>query len=474
MAYIGKAPGFGIRNRYYYTATASQTLFSGADDNGGTLKYSDAKYIDVTLNGVELVSGTDYTATTGTSVTLTSGAAVNDVVGIVVYDLFSIADTVSATTGGTFDGTVTFNNATPISGVDIGDLDNVTSSSSAPATNTNPASGVGTVWINTSTGQMYVCKAATTDANIWINVGTGTTNILPSYSVDYLVVAGGGAGGATDRSGGGGAGGLKASYSTDPSGGASSSLTALTFNPGTVYTVTVGAGGTAGSDPGASGSDSSLAGSDITTVSCLGGGGGNYFGVGASGGCGGGGGIYSYAGGSGTTGQGFGGGTADGAGAGNNAGGGGGGGTGAVGGNSSGGGVSGAGGVGTTSTIISTAQATSASVGEVDSSILYFGGGGGGGNFSNFGGDGGLGGGGTGAYNGTTKVGSDGGANTGGGGGGYGGGGGTGGPFDGGSGVVILRMPTVSYSGTTTGSPTVTTDGSDTILIFTSSGTYTA
>ena len=44
----------------------------------------------------------------------------------------------------------------------------------------------------------------------------------------------------------------------------------------------------------------------------------------------------------------------------------------------------------------------------------------------------------------------------------------------GGSGVVILRMPTSRYSGTTTGTPTVTTDGTDTILTYTSSGTYTA
>ena len=42
----------------------------------------------------------------------------------------------------------------------------------------------------------------------------------------------------------------------------------------------------------------------------------------------------------------------------------------------------------------------------------------------------------------------------------------------GGSGVVILRMPTDKYSGTTTGSPTVTTSGSDTILTFTGSGSY--
>jgi hypothetical protein len=37
-----------------------------------------------------------------------------------------------------------------------------------------------------------------------------------------------------------------------------------------------------------------------------------------------------------------------------------------------------------------------------------------------------------------------------------------------------LRMATSDYSGTTSGSPTVTTISSDTILTFTGSGTYTA
>ena len=46
--------------------------------------------------------------------------------------------------------------------------------------------------------------------------------------------------------------------------------------------------------------------------------------------------------------------------------------------------------------------------------------------------------------------------------------------FAGGSGIVILRVATSDYSGSTTGSPTVTTDGSDTIIKFTSSGTYSA
>jgi hypothetical protein len=40
--------------------------------------------------------------------------------------------------------------------------------------------------------------------------------------------------------------------------------------------------------------------------------------------------------------------------------------------------------------------------------------------------------------------------------------------------VVILSVPTGNYSGTTTGSPTVTTSGSNTIIQFTASGSYTA
>jgi hypothetical protein len=39
--------------------------------------------------------------------------------------------------------------------------------------------------------------------------------------------------------------------------------------------------------------------------------------------------------------------------------------------------------------------------------------------------------------------------------------------------VVILSIPTASYSGTSTGSPGVTTSGSNTILTFQASGTYT-
>ena len=108
MPYIGKSPSVGLRTRYNYTATAGQTSFSGADNNNVTLTYTDTNYSDVYLNGTLLLAVTDYASTTGTSIVLTSGASLNDVLEVVVYDIFSVADTVSATDGGTFSSNVGF------------------------------------------------------------------------------------------------------------------------------------------------------------------------------------------------------------------------------------------------------------------------------------------------------------------------------------------------------------------------------
>ena len=58
-------------------------------------------------------------------------------------------------------------------------------------------------------------------------------------------------------------------------------------------------------------------------------------------------------------------------------------------------------------------------------------------------------------------------------GGGGSGGGGNAASGTGGSGIVILRVPTVHYSSTTAGSPTVSTDGDFTVMKFTGSGSYT-
>ena len=97
MAYIGRAPNQGVRSRFVYQASASQTTFSGSDANSLTLSYSDSLYMDVYQNGVLLKAGTDYTATSGTSVVLVQATSLNDVVEMIVYDAFTVADSYTKT-----------------------------------------------------------------------------------------------------------------------------------------------------------------------------------------------------------------------------------------------------------------------------------------------------------------------------------------------------------------------------------------
>ena len=270
-----------------------------------------------------------------------------------------------------------------------------------------------------------------------------------SIDIEYLIVGGGGCGGiggGGEGQGGGGAGGYRTNF-----GG-----TALGITQGSTYTVTVGAGGTDDKTLGnaaENGGDSSLAGTGITTLTATGGGGGGANSAGAAGGSGGGGGrnqsggagntpstspVQGYAGGNGSATEG-----------------GGGGGSSGVGANSVGGGAAGNGGNGTANSISG-------------ASVTYAGGGGGAGQsgYSSGGGSGGSGGGGNGGFGGAgsnaTGVGS------GGGGASNSAAGGTGS-----NGTVIIRMATSDYSGTQTGG-SVTTDGGDTIITYTASGSFVA
>ena len=90
---------------YEYTATSGQTTFSGADDNAATLSYT-VNNIQVVMNGIVL-DPSDYTATNGTSVVLASGAAAGGLINIYAFKSFTVADTVSASAGGTFSANVT-------------------------------------------------------------------------------------------------------------------------------------------------------------------------------------------------------------------------------------------------------------------------------------------------------------------------------------------------------------------------------
>lgn len=76
---------------YRYVATASQTVFSGADANGVTLSYVPNAVI-VTANGVTLNPNT-YTATNGTSIVLGTARTAGDIVVIYSFGTFAVADT---------------------------------------------------------------------------------------------------------------------------------------------------------------------------------------------------------------------------------------------------------------------------------------------------------------------------------------------------------------------------------------------
>jgi len=285
-------------------------------------------------------------------------------------------------------------------------------------------------------------------------INEGTDALAPvSYSVDFLVIAGGGAGGCSNHGGGGGAGGFRTSTQT--------------VSAGTVITVTVGDGGAGAYGSRVSGSNSSISGSGLTTITSAGGGGGGSdfsapLSAGASGGSGGGGGGGGAqgAGGSGNT-------PSTSPSQGNN------GGLGVVSapryGSGGGGGASAVGTAGSSSAAGVGGDGTASSI--TGSSVTRAGGGGGTTDGTAPAGAGGAGGGGAGG----AGQGTPGTANTGGGGGGsdrlspgsFGGG-------SGGKGVVILSVPTASYSGTSTGSPTITTSGANTILQFNGDGSYTA
>jgi len=117
MPYIGKSPtGTGVRSRYYFTASGGETSLSGASDSGATLSFTDGNYVDVSLNGVALVAGTDYNTTTANTIGGLTALSASDIVEILVYDIFTVADTVPASSGGTFSGGVTMGSTLAVTG----------------------------------------------------------------------------------------------------------------------------------------------------------------------------------------------------------------------------------------------------------------------------------------------------------------------------------------------------------------------
>ena len=100
----------GTSDRFTYNITGTPTTLTGAsgtgfaEANSNTLAY-DAGFIDVYLNGVKMVNGTDVTVTSGTSVVFASALSNGDVVDIVTFGTFQVANIVS--TGALNSGSIT-------------------------------------------------------------------------------------------------------------------------------------------------------------------------------------------------------------------------------------------------------------------------------------------------------------------------------------------------------------------------------
>ena len=126
--------------KYQYDITSATSTISGADSSNNTLSYdtSGIENVEVFVNGIKLVEGTDYSATTGTSIGLSENAGAGSTVEVQVYELLTndayylktetytqtevnsqittaVGDYVPKA-GGTFTGALNFNNSIDVNG----------------------------------------------------------------------------------------------------------------------------------------------------------------------------------------------------------------------------------------------------------------------------------------------------------------------------------------------------------------------
>jgi hypothetical protein len=512
--YLGPQPvPQATQHRQTVTANAGLTSITTSGYQPG--------YVDVYMNGVKLVDGTDYTATDGASITLASAANANDIIEIIANVPFQLV-------GMTFTGTTTFNGpvnmptwttagrpSSPQVGTagyntTLGTLESWNGTSwqtggglvmQAVQTTSFTAVAGNSYPINTTSGAVTATLPASATAGQQLNffdyAGTASTNNITinpnggkingaaanavistaraSVSLVYVDSTQGWVDVAVGNStyipqsyavdylvvaGGGGGGGVGAAQGGGGGGGGAGGYlgSSSSVTPFLSYAITVGSGGSGGSSSGSDGRGTSGSNSSLSSIAtAIGGGGGGDADRGHSGYSGGSGGGMGGGGAAGSTSYGTG--TS---GQGNN------GGSAYLAGQpyagGGGGGAGATGGNGGTNGGTGGAGLNWQSLGN-----FYAGGGGGGVNLNGGSVSGGAGGNGGGGAGGRNTSGTAGSTNTGGG-GGAGGGDTANSGANGGSGIVIIR-----YAGSQRGTGgTVTSSGGYTYHTFTSSGSYTA
>ena len=190
MAYIGKGI-VGVLSQ----SKAVDTMTGDGSDTTLTLSRTPGSVnnVEVYMDGVFQTPGVEYTLSGNTVSFSTAPETGTEIIALIGNDSTIITPSNNSISGTKIAGAVVTDAkiagmaANKLSGalpaVDGSALTNlpsgVTKNASDPAIDTNPSGGVGTIWANTTSGEMFVLTDATAGSNVWYNVGGGDGDVQP-------------------------------------------------------------------------------------------------------------------------------------------------------------------------------------------------------------------------------------------------------------------------------------------------------
>ena len=188
MAYIGKNL-VGVLNEGRTVDTMT------GDNSTTTLALSrtpgSMNNVLVFIDGIRQTPDTDYTLS-GSTLTFTTAPETGVSVSVISgNDTPIVPDKASVSATKLVDGSITdskivgmssskLSGALPaLDGSALTGFSSYTVIAADPTITTNPAGGVGSLYVNSTSGEFYICTDATTDNNVWTNVGGGSGDIAP-------------------------------------------------------------------------------------------------------------------------------------------------------------------------------------------------------------------------------------------------------------------------------------------------------
>ena len=234
-----------ILTEYKYVATASQTVFTGADANSLTLSYTPGSII-VSLNGSKLLPQ-DYTATSGSSITLAAACAALDELSIMSFATFNLANVYTKAEANVLLASKLATTAGAVGNTNLA-TDAVTTAKIANANVTvAKLSATGTASASTYLrgDDTWATVTSLPGAQGQVFTASGTFTVPAGISAVKVTVVGGG-GGSGRALGGSDSYGVYGANSGGGGGGAAAIGYVTGLTAGATVAVTVGGGGSSG------------------------------------------------------------------------------------------------------------------------------------------------------------------------------------------------------------------------------------